>query len=265
MKRLAKIAIAVLIPAGLVGGYLATGFYILPAWLQHTIPAIIKTETGLNANLSEVKFNPITLSVQLKQFEIPKMLRFDDLTIHILWRESLQTKSLVIDKITLNKPFLNLEKHKDGSLNIAALSPKSNAPPSKNNAIFPFTIKQFVLSQGHTHFQDGEINETITPINFTISNFSTVDSKPTKFALNAVWQNGGELNATGDFQVSKLTSNGKITLSKIALPHWLSLLPENKIKLTGDGDLSANYHVEFGGKIPLIQIQNGAISNSGSE
>ncbi len=260
MKRLAKIAVAVLIPTGLVGGYLATGFYILPAWLQHTIPAIIKTETGLNANLSEVKFNPITLSVQLKQFEIPKMLRFDDLTIHILWRESLQTKSLVIEKITLNNPFFNLEKHKDGSLNIAALSPKSDAPPSKNNAIFPFTIKQFVLSQGHTHFQDGKINEAITPINFTLTNFSTTNSKSAKFELNAVWQNGGELNATGDFQFSKLTSNGKIILSKIALPHCLSLLPENKIKLTGEGDFSATYHVEFGGKIPLIQIENGAIS-----
>ena len=173
MKKIAKIAVAMLIPVGLVGGYLATGFYILPVWLQRHLPALIKNETGLEANLSSITFNPLTLELQLTQFEIPQMIRFEALDVQLNLRESLATKSLVVETITLNKPFFNLEKHKDGSLNIDALSPKSDAPPSENSGdIFPLTIKNAMLSQGQFIFQDGDINEAITPLNFTLTNFN---------------------------------------------------------------------------------------------
>ncbi len=260
MKRIAKIVVAVLIPVGVVGGYLATGFYILPAWLQHNLPALIKKETGLDANLSKATFNPLTFQLELTQFEIPKMARFETLVIQILWRESLVTKSLVIENITLDKPVFELEKQKNGALNIDALLPKSDTPPSENNAVFPVTIKNFVLTQGQFTFQNDKINEQITPINFTLTHFSTTDSTPAKFDLNASFKNGGTLNLSGDFQFSKLTSTGKITFQHLDLAHLLSLIPENKIKLTGDGELSANYHVAFNEKTPLIQIENSAIS-----
>ena len=78
--------------------------------------------------------------------------------------------------------------------------------------------------------------------------------------MNANFENGGELNLSGDFQFSKQASNGKITFQKLQLAHLLSFIPENKIKLTGDGELSADFHVAFNEKLPLIHIQNGTIS-----
>ncbi len=260
MKRITKITLALLIPTGLVCGYFVTGFYILPAWLQHNLPKLIKNETSLESNLSDAKFNPLTFKLELSQFEIPKMVRFENLTLQLNLHESLKTQTLVVENITLEKPFFNLEKHKDGSLNTDAFLPKSESPSPENTAIFPLLIKSIALSQGQFSFHDGNINEQITPLNLTLTNFSTTASTPAKFELNANWQNAGEINLSGDFQFSKSIVNSKITFQKIQLPHLLSLIPENKIKLTGNGELSANVHIEFAEKTPLIQLENGAIA-----
>ncbi len=260
MKRITKIVGAILIPVGLVGGYLAAGFYIFPTWLQHNLPAIIKKEINLEADLSGAKFNPITLQLQLKQFEIQNLLHFDELEIQLNWRESLATKSLVVENITLKNPFFQLKKYKDGALNIDTFLPSKNAPETENNSIFPLKIKQFVLSQGEFLFQEGEITERIMPINFTLSNFGTINSAPAKFDLTATWQTGGEFSSSGNFQFEKLESDGKITFQKIQLSKLLSLIPENKIKLTGEGETTLNYHIDFNEKIPVIKIENGHIS-----
>lgn len=261
MKPLTKITISVLIPTScLIGGYFAAGFYILPMWLQHNLPELLKNETGLEANLSSAKFNPLTFQLELSQFEIPKMARFEKLTLQLNLQESLKKQTLVVENITLEKPFFALEKNKNGALNTDVFLPKSDAKTSENNAIFPLLIKNVVVSQGHFSFHDGKINEHFTPLNLRLSNFSTTASTPAKFELNALWQNGGEINLSGDFYFSKSTVNGKITVQKIQLPHLLSLIPENKIKLTGNGELSTTVHIEFAEKTPLIQIENGAIS-----
>lgn len=260
MKKIAKMAAVVLIPTGLVGGYLVAGFYIFPAWLQHNLPAIIKKETDLDANLSAVKFNPLTFQLELKQFEIAQLLRFDTLKLEINLHESLASKSLVIEKIALEKPFVKLEKHQNGSLNITPLLTKLDTPPVENNTIFPLTIKSVTLSLGQFFFQDGKVEQHITPLNFTLSNFSTIDSTPAKFDLHANSEHGGELNVSGDFQFSASTLNGNISLKNLNLSPFASLIPDNKNKFTGEAELTANYHVEFGEKTPLIQIENGAIS-----
>ena len=261
MKRIAKIAVAVLIPAGLVGGYFATSFYLFPAWLQRELPAFIAKETGLRSSLNAVNFNPLTLQLQLKKFELEKILRFEELDIQLNWRESLTTKSLIIEKITLNKPFFELEKQQNGALNIDALLPKSDAPKTeKSGDLFPLTMKNFTLSDGQISFQNGAQTEKITPLNFTLTNFSTQNAPPAKFDLTANWQQGGDLHLSGDFQFLTLKSNGKITFQSVNLAHLLSLMPENKFKVAGKGELSANYRMALNEKTPLIQIENGAIA-----
>ena len=261
MKRIVKIAVAVLIPAGLVGGYFATSFYLFPAWLQRELPIFIAKETGLKSSLGAVNFNPLTLQLQLKQFELQKILRFDELDIQLNWRESLTTKSLIIEKITLHKPFFELEKQKNGALNIDALLPKSDASKTeKSGDLFPLTMKNFTLSDGQISFQNGAQSEKITPLNFTLTNFSTQNASPAKFDLTANWQQGGDVNLTGDFQFSTLKSNGKITFQSVNLAHLLSLMPENKFKVAGKGELSANYRIALNEKTPLIQIENGAMA-----
>ncbi len=266
MKRFAKLAVTILIPTGLVGGYLATGFYLIPAWLQHELPALIFKKTGLQAGLAKAEFNPITLKLQLHQFalqqnEATPLFRFEDLDIQVNLHESLMSKSVVVENITLNHPFLQLIKQKDGALNIDALFKSDSPPTDKNSETFPLTIKNIALTQGHFVWQDDSTHEEITPFNFTLTNFNTQDSIPAQFNLNAMWQNGGEVNLSGNFQFSQLASTGKFTLQHVSLSHLLTLiLPQTKFNTSGDGELSATYHVAFGEKTPLIVIENGVIA-----
>jgi hypothetical protein len=259
MKKIAKIAAAVLIPTGLVGGYLVTGFYIFPAWLQHNLPAIIKKETNLDARLHSAKFNPLTFELELSQFEVPEIAHFETLNVQLNLRESLANQSVIIEKIALKTPFFQLEKHQDGSFNITPFLPKSNTQQSENNPIFPFTLKNFTLSEGQFFYQDKN-NQQISALNFTLSNLSTTDATPAKFELHANREHGGELNLNGDFQFLASAVNGNISLKQFDLSQIASLIPNNKNKFTGEAELTANYHIEFGEKTPHFTVENGAIS-----
>ncbi|MDD5215712.1 MAG: DUF748 domain-containing protein [Methylococcales bacterium] len=260
MKKIAKIAAAVLIPTGLVGGYLVTGFYIFPAWLQHNLPAIIKTETNLDANLGSAKFNPLTFQLELKQFEITQLLRFDTLNLDINLHQSLASQSLIIEKLALEKPFFKLEKRQNGSLNISALLDKFDSQLTESSTTFPITIKSSTLSQGQFLFQDGKFEQHVTPLNLTLSNFSTTNSTPAKFDLHANSESGGELNSNGDFQFVASTVTGNISLKNFNLSPFASLIPDNENKFTGEAELTANYHIAFGEKTPHFVFENGAMS-----
>ena len=264
MKRFAKLAATILIPAGLVGGYLATGFYLIPVWLQHELPALIFKKTGLHASLAEAEFNPLTLKLQLHQFalqqnETTPLFHFEDLDVQVNLHESLMSKNVIIDNITLNQPFLQLVKQKEGALNIDALFKSDSPPTDKNNVVFPLTIKNITLAQGHLVWQDGLIHEEMTQIDFALTHFNTQDSTPAPFNLNAVWQNGGEVNLSGEFNFAQSVSTGKLTLTHLPLSHLLTFFSP-QIKSSGNGELSANYHITFAEKTPLIIIEAGTIS-----
>jgi hypothetical protein len=260
MKRVTKIALTVLIPTSLVGAYLGAGFYLVPIWLKQHLPELIKNETGLQTSLNEADFNPLSFDLALHNFEIDKLLQFEKLDVQLNFHESLATKTLVIDHILFEKPVFNLEKNSDGTFNTDAFAAKTDASEPKNNAIFPVTIKNFTLSQGQFSFQDGKINAQILPLNLTITHFGTIETTPAKFDLTALWQNGGEVTLNGEFLFSTLAVNGTATFKKFSLPDLLKFIPENKIELTGNGELSLNYHVEFKDNLPLIKVENGALS-----
>ena len=260
MKRVTKIALVVLIPTSLIGGYLGAGFYLVPAWLKHQLPALIKKETGAEIRLNAAKFNPLSFHLQLQGLDVPKILQLQTLDVQFNFHESLATKTLIMDYLTVEKPIFQLEKTADGTLNVSALVPPKKPEPTEKSPIFPVTIKSFTLSQGQFSFQDGKINAQISPLNFTVSNFSTLDKTPAKFDLTALWQNGGDLKLQGEFLFATLSSNGKLEFKNFSLPNLLALLPENKIALTGNGQCVLDYRVEFKDKKPQVQIEKGALS-----
>lgn len=260
MKRVTKIALAVLIPTGLAGGYLGAGFYLVPYWLKHQLPVLIKKKAGAEIRLNAAKFNPLTFQLQLQEFELPKILNFQTLDVQLNLRDSLANQTLIIENITLEKPVFPLQKNADGSLNVTTLIPKSKPEKTEKPQIFPVTIKNFTLLQGQFSFQDRKMNAQISPLNFTLTNFSTVEKTPAKFNLTALWQNGGDVTLNGEFLFSTLATNGNLTFKQFSLPNLLALLPENKIALTGNGELVLDYRVEFKEKLPQIQIENGSLS-----
>lgn len=260
MKRITKIALSMLIPTGLVGAYLGTGFYLVPYWLKQYLPELIKNETGLQSSLNAANFNPISFDLTLQGFEITKLSRFEKLDLQFNLHESIATKILIIDHIIFETPVFNLEKNKDGTFNVATLIPKSQTPTDEKPQIFPVTIKNFTLSQGQFSFQDGKMNVQITPLNFTLSNFSTIEKTPAKFDLTALWKNGGDVKLNGEFLYSTLATTGHLTFKQFSLLNLLKLIPENKLELTGNGELVLDYQIEFKENVPQIQIDNGALS-----
>jgi len=260
MKRVTKIVLTVLIPTSLVGAYLGAGFYLVPNWLKQHLPELIKNETGLQTSLSTAAFNPLSFDLALHDFEVDKLLQFEKLDMQLNFYESLATKTLVIDHILFEKPVFNLKKNSDGSFNTDVFATKKDASEPENTAIFPVTVKNFMLSQGHFLFQDDKISTQITPLNLTITNFSVVDTTPAKFNLTALWQNGGEVALNGEFLFSTLTTKGNLTFKNFSLPDLLVFLPENKIELKGNGELVLDYHFEFKDNSSIIKVENGALS-----
>lgn len=259
MKRVTKIALAVLIPTSLVGGYLSAGFYVLPYWLKKHLPELIKNETGLQASLNSASFNPLSFKLTVQGFEISKLSRFEKLDLQLNLHESIATKTLVIDHIIFETPVFNLEKNQDGTLNITSLFSNSK-PEQTETQIFPLIIKSFTVSQGQFSFQDGKISEQISPLNLTITNFGTVETTPAKFNLTTLWQNVGDVTLNGEFLFSTLVTKGTASFKQVSLPNLLKLIPQTQIELTGNGELFLNFQFEMKEDLPKFEITNGALS-----
>lgn len=241
MIKLPKFIRVALIPVGLVGSYLATSTYLVPIWLQHNIPALISEDSPFNASVAHVNFNPFTLQFALQQFALTQnqspVFEFDSFTLQINFLESVSTQSLVIEKLELLQPSLQISSPKDAE--------RTNDKPVSIDNIkspIPFLIKHINLANGHITAENGQID--VTPIDVSLTNVSSINDTLAQFRLNARNQQGGEFVSEGQFQLTPLNSNGKITLSKLPLSALMPFCPEKKaFTFSGIGDVSMNFRV----------------------
>ena len=254
MIKIPKFVRVALIPVGLVGGYLATSTYLLPIWLQHKIPALISEDTPFNASLAHVNFNPLTLQLALHHFALTQnqspVFEFESFTLQVNFLESVSTQHLVVENIELLKPSVQFNPTKEKE-------PTNDKPFSVDNIAspIPFLIKHFALSNGHITAENGQID--LTPIDLSLTHVGSTNDTPALFRLSAIHKQGGEFVSEGEFQLTPLSSNGKITLSKFPLSTLMPFCPEKKaLTFNGIGDLSMNFRVAIHEKSLAFFIEN---------
>ena len=145
------------------------GFYILPALLKTYLPRIIEQETGKKASIERVEFQPFNLAIALQGLHIQEEshettgIGFDDFYLQLNLFQSFHQWAIVIDEVSLKKPFVHLARQKNGVLNVTELI-KNKAEPKKpeTSSSVKFYITKLSLIDGTLVWDDFSAKEPFT-------------------------------------------------------------------------------------------------------
>ena len=263
----------VLIIVGVLVLYALCGFLILPALLQAKLPGLIQQETGRKASVEKVSINPFSLEFKLAGFSIQDsdaqpFIGFDVLAANLNGLDSIWHWAPVIDEVRLDKPAIRIARSEAGTFNFADLFKQQETPEQEaSKGIFPFLIRHLTISEGSCVWEDRHLKrpeqETIAPIDLSVSELSTLGSEPGSLHLSLVLSSGGRLDWTGNAVMEPLQSKGSIRLDQISLPKLWKLFLQDSVPFKlkdGVAMIVAEYEFgyrEGGAKLTLSEAKMG--------
>ncbi len=210
--------------------YALLGFYALPSFALKKLPALLQENTGQQAQLKAVHFNPFNFTLDIEGFalSVPEgksLFGFERLAVDLDVLESAKLGGVVLDLIELDNPQVNIERRADGSFNLADLQAKPSEPapekPDSGGESLALLIHQIVLKDGRIGWQDagsGQVlSETVLPVNLTFNELSTQAATSAVGDLNLGLESGGTIAWHGDLTLAPLASKGHLQLDGVGL------------------------------------------------
>ncbi|MGZ5000406.1 MAG: DUF748 domain-containing protein [Methylomonas sp.] len=271
ISRKAKIIAAVL--TGAVALYALVGFFLLPMLARAKLPMLLADKTGQQAQLQTVHFNPFTFVLELDGFSLvtpdaKALLAFDAFAVDVNLWASLTKQAVVLDSVLLRKPSVNIERRRDGTINLGQISPKDSrtSEDKKDNGSVPLVIHRLALEEGQAVWQDvitGETQtETLSSINLSFNELTTKAGGTAAFQLALGVASGGHLQWQGDLTLAPLASKGAIGIEEVVLPKVWRLFLQSIIPVEiADGRLSVQteYDAALRDSGLALAIHHGAI------
>jgi hypothetical protein len=257
--RIRRLLLWVALPAlVLVLLYTVLGFYVVPRLLRSGVHDFVTKNYHREIALGEIRFNPYTLRLDVRDFSLPDadgkpMLAFQhllvDLTVASIWHRGPDFQTILLEQ-----PFARVLIKPDGSLNFSelALPPDPHAqpePPSTKPA--RLFIKHFSLVGGNVAFEDlahpSPFRTEIKPISFDLNDFATVGKEDGAYLLSGASEAGERFSWSGSLSTYPLASRGKFEVADLqAKTIWNYLrdgvqfeLPTGTISIAGEYDFTA--------------------------
>ena len=278
VRRLRTVS-AVLV--GLVALYALLGFFALPAYLGAKAPAILSERLGHPVTVGDITFNPFTLALAVKEFDITEqdgspLVGFEELYVNV-GVSSILNRTLTFDQIRLRIPYGLAKIRRDGTLNLMDLRPKSPTPgttppvqamqekPDDQRSLPALIIRSLEIEQGAVEFHDESrptpFSADIVPIWLTLKNFRTIHAGDNAFAFKAEFEAGESLEWQGALLLNPLRSDGYVKLSSLKMREvWEYIQDRAGFEIT-DGLLHVNarYHAEAAADAFHVTVSDGEI------
>lgn len=205
----------------LAGLYALLGFWALPKYMRSQAVEYVATELGKDLALGEIKFNPFTFQLEVRDIAIRdrsvargkplvalKRLSADFL-VSSLWKSG-----YVFRQVVLDEPFARAIIRADGSLNLAELIPKEKEETPTPQVL----IEQFQVNGGRVDFADQsrrlKPEKTLAPIDFSLRDFRTT-AESGGFTLAAASERGERFDWQGKLNLQPLASTGQFRVSAL--------------------------------------------------
>lgn len=217
--------VPVLIVAGLVAAYAASGFLLVPYLLKREIPRWFADRTASVAAVQDARFNPFLFKLEIAGFHLserdgPPLLAFDRLFVDFE-AVSLPRWAWTFAEITLDRPQLNLDMDPEGELNLAAFIARiggTDRPGTQpQQAALPRLLLHHVaLNGGRVAISDrsgaSPVQASLDPVAFELKDLSTLPDRSGAYALTARLPAGGTLAWRGELSLQPLASDGEISI-----------------------------------------------------
>lgn len=241
-------------------GYVVTGYYLVPWWIEHNLPALLEKEIAHSVTIADVNFDPFTLMLSVKNFSIQQtnatpLLQCDRIALTFNLKASLLSKDWVIEHLAIDHPALLVIQQKNGTLNLSALNPTSPTESLDAAAKSPaILIKKITLTNGqltwHNLTQTDPIKKDFHDLNATLENIHTLLPTPAPFHLHAQLLAAGEIQLEGELLLSQKALDGTFIAKDI------DLQKSTDLPLTGIANLSAHFQLKFDRSPITVSIQN---------
>ncbi len=202
----------------LFGLYLLAGFFWVPGLVRSEAAQWIKTNLDKQIALGEIRFNPLTFTLDVNDIAIPAGSEPLVAAGHV--RVSFSILSLFqsawgFREVRLDRPFVHAVIRPDGALNLIELVPRTRSQgPSPAVRIGTFTVDQGRIVYADRSQASGP-EEILTPISFTLKDFHTKSDEGGDFTLTAQSERGEHFGWSGNLSIAPIASKGRLTVAAL--------------------------------------------------
>lgn len=188
----------------------------MPGLVRSQAAAWVKTNLDKQIALGEIRFNPLTFTLDVNDIAIPAGSEPLVAAGHL--RVSFSILSLFqsawgFSEVRLDRPFVRAVIRPDGALNLIELVPRTHSEgPSPAVRIGTVTVDQGRIVYADRS-QPGRPEEILAPISFTLKDFHTKSDQGGDFTLTAQSERGEHFGWTGTLSIAPIASKGRLTVA----------------------------------------------------
>lgn len=238
--------------AGLLAAYTVAGFWLVPLLIKNQVPKFGQTDLARQAAIGEVSFNPYTLRLEAQDLRLAEadgapLFAIGKLAAVLQWK-SLVRRTWSFTEIRITAPGASLTIAPDGKFNLAELLATLERRPHQASTSLPrLIVERFALEQGKVEMRDrraGYVN-SFSPIEFALTNFSTLPDQNGTYTFSADSARGGKLRWKGEASVNPIRGSGELTLENTSLPELAVYLKSYTHATLAAGQLAATLPYRF--------------------
>ncbi|QZI71611.1 DUF748 domain-containing protein [Pseudomonas protegens] len=235
--------------------YSLLGFLILPGIALRVANQQLANYATTPAHIQRIELNPFSLELTLWGLSVgepgKEQIAFQRLYAN-LQLDSLWKRALHLADVELDQPKTEILFDKEGKLNLLALFklPASEPTPSDpDDKPFPIRIERIKLAGGYLHFKDLRPSEPIeflyNKLDFELKNLSTLPDDSADMTLVATGPEGGQIDWSGNFSVTPLTSEGTLKVTDGKMKAWWPYVRDAVPLVLEDGVVNLSTHYKF--------------------
>ena len=250
--------------------YVIAGLWVVPPLLKPRLEEKLSDQIGRKVTLDLLKLNPFVLSATAANLNIHEkagepFAGFEELFVDFQL-SSIVKWAVTFKEIRVQAPFGVLRLLPDKKSNIDDILTKfsqSQPKPDQKSVLPPVVISKFQIIDGKFTIDDSTgaeaIQETISPISFSLENLSTLKDRRGAFKLVGVGPNGEQYQLDGQVSVNPVRVRGSYSTTGNNLGQiWQHIKDQVSFQIT-DGTLGAsgNYSLEITSGTLNAKLQNG--------
>lgn len=196
--------------------YILAGFYLAPRLIRSQSTAWVRTNLNQSLVLGEIKFNPLTFTLDVSDLVVPgnatPIVSIGHLRVGFSVL-SLFQHAYYFREVHLDHPFVRAVLRPDHSLNLIELKPRTHSSgPSPAVRIGVLSVAQGrIVYADDSHTQRPE--KTLAPVAFTLTDFQTNRAEGGAFTFNAKSEHGEGFAWAGDLSIAPVSSRGRVTVT----------------------------------------------------
>ena len=214
------------IAAALIVVYTLVGFFWIPHLLRTNAQSYVADELDRSLTLGDVSFNPFTFRLAVRDAALSEksgdaIASFTQLIVNAELA-SIWQRAVVLKEVQLDAPDVNLVVERDGSINLARLTPAKAEPEpaADETAALPrIHIGRLAVNGGRVDFEDrtrpAPFTATLSPIRFALEDFRTDLNHENAYQFAARSSAGETLDWSGNFTAQPLGSSGKFAVGQV--------------------------------------------------